>query len=113
MDCCSVGARRSRAVRPFTATDRSALPMTSQRLGLAVVALLGVLVASAGPSPRPVVNHPARLAGANSGGQLMVFGGRSAEQMARGIGGKMDATLADLATHLGRVRADHALEDLH
>lgn len=87
--------------------------MSAHRSGLGAVALLGILVASAAPSPRPVMNHPARLAAAGPAGQLMVFGGRSADQMARGIGGKLDATLAELARQAGRARADHALEALH
>jgi hypothetical protein len=43
---------------------------------------------------------------------LMVFGGRSANQLT-GTDAKLDAALADLVRHAYRARADHALEDLH
>jgi hypothetical protein len=84
--------------------------MSSHRSSAAAVALLGVLVASATPPPRLVMRQPARPAGS---APLLAFGGRSADQLARGIGGKLDATLAGLARSAGRARADHALEDLH
>ncbi|HEV3285709.1 MAG TPA: hypothetical protein VG011_03105, partial [Steroidobacteraceae bacterium] len=42
---------------------------------------------------------------------LMAFGGRSAVQQQSGLGGKLDATLADLVRHASRVRAGHELED--
>jgi subtilisin family serine protease len=44
---------------------------------------------------------------------LMAFGGRSAAQLHSPASAKLDATLADLVRHLGRVRPQHALEDLH
>jgi hypothetical protein len=84
--------------------------MSSHRLSAAAVALLGILVASATPSPRLVMRQPAQPAGS---APLLAFGGRSADQLARGIGGKLDATLAGLARSAGRARAGHALEDLH
>lgn len=43
----------------------------------------------------------------------MAFGGRSIGQRRSAGGAKLDAALADLTRHLGSVRRDHALEDLH
>jgi len=84
--------------------------MSLARLAAAPVALLAVMIASATPAPRLISNHPAHPPG-NS--PLMVFGGRSAAQLRSGIGGKLDAALADLARHAGGARPDHTLEDLH
>ena len=56
---------------------------------------------------------PAAAAAAASAPHLMAFGGRSAMQQRSGLGGKLDATLADLVRHASRVRAGHELEDLH
>jgi len=84
--------------------------MSSHRFGVAAVALLGMMAASATPPPRPVLRHPAAPVGS---APLMAFGGRSAEQLAGGIGGKLDAALADLTRHAYRARPDRALEDLH
>lgn len=84
--------------------------MSSHRLSVAAVALLGMMAAAATPQPRPLLKHPMPAAGA---APLWAFGGRSAAQMRSGVGGKLDAALADLARHLGRVRPAHALADLH
>lgn len=84
--------------------------MSAHRLNVAAVALLGMMAASATPQPRPLLKHPMPAAGA---APLWAFGGRSAAQMRSGVGGKLDAALADLARHLGRVRPAHALADLH
>ncbi|HVN44344.1 MAG TPA: S8 family serine peptidase [Steroidobacteraceae bacterium] len=84
--------------------------MSAQRLGVAAVALLAVVAASATAPPRQVLKHPAAPAGR---APLMAFGGRSAAQFASGIGGKLDAALADLTRHAYRIRPDHELEDLH
>ncbi len=85
--------------------------MSSNRLGVAVVALIGMMAASATSPPRPGLRYPAAAPGGNA--RLMAFGGRSAAQLASGIGGKLDAALADLARQTSRVRPGHALEDLH
>jgi subtilisin family serine protease len=75
------------------------------------LALLAVLATSSADSVVPGRHQqPAR---ASEGAQLMAFGGRSAEQRSSPRAGKLDAALADLSRHLGRVRSDHALEDLH
>jgi len=84
--------------------------MSSNRLGVAAVALVGMMAASATSPPRLIMKHPAAPAGT---APLMAFGGRSAAQLASGIGGKLDAALADLTRHASRVRPAHALEDLH
>jgi len=84
--------------------------MSSNRLGLAAVALAGVLAASAASPPRPVLRHPAASAGS---APLLGFGGRTPAQLASGIGGKLDAALADLTRHASLARPDHVLEDLH
>jgi len=83
--------------------------MSAQRLGVAAVALLGMVTASATSPPRQVLKHPAVPTGR---APLMAFGGRSAAQELSGLGGKLDAALADLAHPTSRVRAAHALEDL-
>ncbi|HXY97320.1 MAG TPA: S8 family serine peptidase, partial [Steroidobacteraceae bacterium] len=84
--------------------------MSSNRLGIAVVALVGVMAASATSPPPPVLRHPAVPAGS---APLLAFGGRSAAQQRSGIGGKLDAALADLTRHANLARPDHLLEDLH
>lgn len=84
--------------------------MSSQHAGAAVAALLGMMVASATSPPQPVLRHPAVQAGS---APLLGFGGRSAAQLASGIGGKLDAALADLTRHASLARPDRMLEDLH
>lgn len=84
--------------------------MSSNRLSVAAVALVGMMAASAISPPRPVLRHPAAPAGS---APLLAFGGRSAEQVASRIGGKLDAALADLTRHSTLARPDHLLEDLH
>ncbi len=84
--------------------------MSSNRLGVAVIALVGMMAASATSPPRPVLRHPAAPAGS---APLRAFGGRGAAQLASGIGGKLDAALADLTRHARLARPDHLLEDLH
>ena len=83
--------------------------MSPNRLAVAAVALVG-LVAASSTYPPQALRHPVAPAGS---APLMAFGGRSAAQLASGIGGKLDAALADLAEHASRVRPDHTLEDLH
>jgi subtilisin family serine protease len=75
---------------------------------LALLALLATSSADSGVLARQ--KPAARAAG---GSQLMAFGGRSTEQRNSARADKLDAALADLSRHLGRMRSDHALEDLH
>ncbi len=84
--------------------------MSSNRLGVAAVAVVGMMAASATSPPPPVLKHPAVSAGSAA---LMAFGGRSAAQVASGVGGKLDAALADLTRHANLARPAHLLEDLH
>ena len=84
--------------------------MSSNRLGVAAVALVGMMAASATSPPRPILRHPAAPTGHAA---LLAYGGRSAEQQRSGIGGKLDAALADLTRHASVARPDHLLEDLH
>ncbi|HEV3182246.1 MAG TPA: S8 family serine peptidase [Steroidobacteraceae bacterium] len=85
--------------------------MTPGRFAATALALLAVLATSSADSVVPAPQRPAaRLPG---GGQLMAFGGRSAEQRASATAAKFDAALADLSRHLDRVRSERALEDLH
>jgi len=84
--------------------------MPPHRLGAAAAALLVLTAASATSPPRPIAGHPVRPPGS---APLMAFGGRSAAQLRNGVGGKLDAALADLARHAARARPDHAVEDLH
>src|SRR6516165_3305320 len=88
--------------------------MTRRKYGpfaASALALLAVLATSSADSVVPARHQqPAR---APEGAQLMAFGGRSAEQRSSPRAAKLDAALADLSRHLGRVRSDHALEDLH
>jgi len=72
------------------------------------LALLALLATSAADSVVPARQKPAAR-----GAQLMAFGGRSSEQRGSPDAEKLDAALADLSRHLGRVRHEHALEDLH
>ena len=84
--------------------------MSSNRVSVAAVALVGMMAASATSPQRPVPRHPAAPPGS---APLLAFGGRSAAQHASGIGGKLDAALADLSRHAYLARPDHLLEDLH
>ena len=85
--------------------------MSLHRPAAATVALLAVMIASATSTPpRPSARHLARVPGS---APLMVFGGRSAAQLNSGIGGKLDAALADLARHAGSARPGNTLADLH
>jgi len=84
--------------------------MSANRLSVAAAALVGMMTVAATAPPRPILRHAAVAAGA---APLMAFGGRSATQLASGIGGKLDAALADLTRHVDRARPGHTLEDLH
>ena len=84
--------------------------MSANRLSVAAAALVGMMTVAATAPPRPILRHAAVAAGA---APLMAFGGRSATQLASGIGGKLDAALADLTRHAQRARPGHTLEDLH
>jgi hypothetical protein len=78
------------------------------RMGrLAVVAL--VVASSAHSAARPA----SRRATPAPGVHLVAFGSRSPAQWHSATLGKLDGALADLARHAYRVRAGHALEDLH
>jgi hypothetical protein len=72
-------------------------------------ALLTLLATSSADSVVPARQKPPARAPA----ALMAFGGRSAEQRSSASAAKLDAALADLSRHLGRVRSERALEDLH
>jgi subtilisin family serine protease len=85
----------------MTQTKRASLPT----LAMAFPALL--VAFSAGSAV------PAQHKASPGGGQLMAFGGRSAEQQRSPSARKLDAALADLTRHLNRVRSERALEDLH
>src|SRR5579863_4078892 len=84
--------------------------MSSNRLAVVAVALVGLMAASETSPPLPALRHPAVPPGS---ARLMAFGGRSAAQIASGIGGKLDAALAELTRQAGRARPGHALEDLN
>jgi hypothetical protein len=84
--------------------------MTSRFFAVGIVAALAAITAVSAVGPvQPMLRHP------NSSGhsQLRVAGGLSPQQRESPSGSKFDASLADIARHLNRVRADHALEDLH
>jgi hypothetical protein len=85
--------------------------MPSVRLAITVVTLVAAAVATSSATSVP---PSMRLHAATPPGtaQLMVFGGRSAQQLT-GTDAKLDAALADLVRHAHRARADRALEDLH
>jgi subtilisin family serine protease len=83
---------------------------TSGCLRTGVMLFVAIIAASAaGSAAIPSAHH----AGTSGGNHLTVFGGRSATQVRNGIGGKLDAALADLSRHMDRVRPGHELEDLH
>ena len=84
---------------------------TSARLSANALAFLAVLATSAADSVVPAAKRPP--APASGEAQLTAFGGRSAAQRTSVSAARLDAALADLSRHLDRVRADHALEDLH
>jgi hypothetical protein len=77
-----------------------------------IATLLTVLTAAASGAATAAVRAD-RTVTAAPAPHLMAFGGRSAAQRQSGLGGKLDATLADLVRHASRARAGHALEDLH
>jgi Subtilase family len=84
--------------------------MPSPRRAIAVLTLVAAVATSSATSVLPSMHlHAATRAGS---ARLMVFGGRSAQQLA-GTDAKLDAALADLVRHAHRARADHVLSDLH
>jgi Subtilase family len=84
--------------------------MPSPRLALLGLTLVAAIAISSATSVAPSMHL--RAATPPGTAQLMVFGGRSAQQLA-GTAAKLDAALADLVRHAYRARADHALQDLH
>jgi subtilisin family serine protease len=84
--------------------------MTSRFFAIAAVGVLTAIsaVSAVGPS-QPVLHRP----NAAGGSTLHVSGGRSLQQRQSATGSKFDAALADISRHLNRVRADHAVTDLH
>ncbi len=84
--------------------------MPSPRLALLGLTLVAAIAISSAASVPPSMHL--RAATPPGTAHLMVFGGRSANQL-KGTDAKLDAALADLVRHAYRARADHALEDLH
>jgi Subtilase family len=84
--------------------------MSSRIFAIATISVLaGVSAVSAvGPS-QPMHLRP-NAPGISS---LHVAGSRSAQQRDSATGSKFDASLAEIARHVGSVRPGHALEDLH
>jgi len=80
------------------------------RLGLVCLAVMALVVASSAHSAVRPASHRASPA---AGVHLVAFGSRSPAQWHSATLGKLDGALADLARHAHRVRAGHALEDLH
>ena len=76
----------------------------------AVIAVALLAATSHGSTARPAWQHAALPPG---GSPLMAFGGRSAEQLHSVTGRTLDAALADLTRHTGRVRPGYEIEDLH
>src|ERR1700730_5024646 len=80
------------------------------RLGLVRLGVVALAVASSAHSAVRPASHRATPA---PGVHLVAFGSRSPAQWHSATLGKLDGALADLARHAYRVRAGHALEDLH
>jgi hypothetical protein len=81
-----------------------------RRLGMVRLAVVALVVASSAYSAaRPASQRASPAAGVH----LVAFGSRSPAQWHSATLGKLDGALADLARHAYRVRAGHALEDLH
>ena len=81
-----------------------------RRLGLVRLAVVALVVASSAHSAVRPASHRASPA---PGVHLVAFGSRSPAQWHSATLRKLDGALADLARHAYRVRAGHALEDLH
>jgi len=81
-----------------------------RRLGLVRLAAVALVVASSAHSAVRPASHRASPA---AGVHLVAFGSRSPAQWHSATLRKLDGALADLARHAYRVRAGHALEDLH
>jgi hypothetical protein len=81
-----------------------------RRLGLVRLAVVALLVAS---SAHSAVRPASERASPAPGVHLVAFGSRSPAQWHSATLRKLDGALADLARHAYRVRAGHALEDLH
>src|SRR5438552_9928238 len=75
---------------------------------LAVAA--GISVAAVAPW-RQVSLHPRAAAAGTS--HLHAYGVRGSQASGGVQNPKLDSALADISRHLGQVRADHAVEDLH
>jgi hypothetical protein len=84
--------------------------MPSPRLAVGALTLAAAVATSSATSVLPSVQSRAVTPPGTA--RPMVFGGRSAAQLA-GTDRKLDAALADLVRHAYLARADHALEDLH
>src|SRR6202140_1653690 len=81
-----------------------------RRLGLVRLAVVALVVASSAHSAvRPASQRATPAARVH----LVAFGSRSPAQWHSATLGKLDGALADLTRHAYRVRAGHALEDLH
>jgi len=80
--------------------------------GCSTACALVVLAILAAPRANSVAPRSPPRTDAPAAARLIAFGGRSAAQLGTPAA-KFDASLADLARHLKRVRSDHALEDLH
>jgi Subtilase family len=84
--------------------------MSPNRLAVGALALATAIASSSATSLLPSTRLHAAVPPGSA--RLMVFGGRSAGQLA-GTDRKLDAALADLVRHAYLARAGHALEDLH
>src|SRR5450631_1437757 len=84
--------------------------MSSRIFAVGALSVLTAItaVSAVGPS-QPMLKRP------NSPGtsSLHVSGSRSVQQRLSATGSKFDASLAEIARHVNRVRPGHALEDLH
>jgi hypothetical protein len=84
--------------------------MSSLRSAVGALALLAAIATSSATSVLPGMQLHAAVPPGTA--RLMVFGGRSAAQLA-GTDRKLDAALADLVRHAYLARAGHTLQDLH
>jgi Subtilase family len=84
--------------------------MSSRFLAIGALGILTAITAVSAVGPSQPMLHRPNSAGTST---LHVAGSRSLQQRQSPAGSKFDASLAEIARHVGSVRPGHAMEDLH
>jgi hypothetical protein len=84
--------------------------MSSRFLAIGALGILTAITAVSAVGPSQPMLHRPNLPGT---AQLHIAGSRSMQQRQSAAGSKFDASLAEIARHVGSVRPGHAVEDFH